>query len=186
MGGYYCYSGVVEGVFQADTFQVSDTFQQENFKGTMVGAHISLSDQRLGYMTLTCDSPTYNVMLDCWTGETFVLRSGQVFHVDRRTPMPRQNYLWRSKLVETPFSENFAAVKVFFSPPTGSDLPTEPTVFRYYANEVLRYTRPLVKSGEQFRLPSGFKTDTVQFELEGQWAIHNLQVATSPRELRSA
>jgi hypothetical protein len=183
MNGYYTYSGAVDGVFQDDTFQVDDAFQQENFKGTMVGAHISLTDERLGFMTLTCDSPTFNVMLDQWTGETLVIRSGKVFHVDRRMYAPRQSYKWRSKVVETPFVENFSAVKIMFSQPNGppSDLPT---TFRYYANGVLRYQRPVVKSGEQFRLPSGFKTDTVQFELEGQYMIHNMQVATSPRELR--
>lgn len=134
-------------------------------------------------MTLRCDSPTYNVMLDQWTGETLVIRSGKVFHVDRRMYAPRQSYKWRSKVVQTNFVENFSAAKVFYSQPNGppSDVPT---VFRYYANGVLRYQRPIVKSGEQFRLPSGFKSDTVQFELEGQFMIHNLQVATSPRELR--
>jgi hypothetical protein len=183
MNGYYCYSGAIEGVFQDDSYETVDAFQHENYKGTTVGAHISLSDQRLGYMTLTCNAPTYNVMLDMWTGETLVIRSGQVFHVDRRQPVPRQSYKWQSKLVQTNYKENFSAVKVFFNQPEGP--PTDvPTIFRYYADGRLRYTRPIVKSGEQFRLPSGFKTDTVQFELEGQFYIYNMQIATSARELR--
>ena len=183
MQGYYAYSGKVSGVFQTDTFQ-TDTFQQENFKGTMTGAHIALGDSRLGYMTLTSDQPTLNVMLDMWTGETMVLRDGQVFHVDRRQPYPRQNYKWRSKIVQTNYMENFAAAKVFFDPPAGP-APDGPTTFRYYANGQLKMTRPIVKSGEQFRLPSGFKADFVQFELEGQLMIYNMQVATSARELRT-
>ena len=188
MNGYYTYSGAIEGVFQTapppdeDAFQ-EDFVQEENFKGTTVGAHINLSDQRLGFMTLTCDAPTYNVMLDAWTGETLVIRGGKVLHVDRRQYAPRQPYIWRSKLVQTNWKENWSAAKVFFSPPLGP-APDAPTVFRYYANGHLKYVRPITKSGEQFRLPSGFKSDTVQFELEGQLMIHNMQVATSPRELR--
>lgn len=183
MGGYYTYSGAVGGVFQTEDAFQEDAFQVENFMGTMKGAHISLNDARLGYMTLTCDSPTYNVMTDVWTGETLVIRNGRVYHVDRRKHDPRQGYLWRSKIIQTGYKENFAAVRIFFDLPDGSP-PSEQTVFRYYANNILRFTRPLVKSGEQFRLPSGFKTDFVQFELEGQLMIYNMQIATSPHELR--
>jgi len=185
MNGYYLYSGATDGVFQDDSFQIDDAFQVQNYRGTMQGAHINLTDERLGFMTLTCDEPTHNVMLDSWTGETLVVRNERVYHVDRRMYAPRQSYKWRSKIVQTNFVENFAAAKVYYSPPNGP--PTdEPTMFRYYADGVLRYERPIVKSGEQFRLPSGFKSDTVQFELEGQFMIHNLQVATSARELRNA
>jgi hypothetical protein len=188
MGGYYCYSGAIEGVFQTQPPPDEDCFQEdfvqlENFKGTEQGAHISLDDARLGYMTLTCTSPTYNVMTDVWTGETLVIRNGHVYHVDRREHVPRQSYKWKSKIIQTDFVENFAAAKVFFDQPDGPP-PSEPTIFRYYANNVLRYTRPIVKSGEQFRLPSGFRTDFVQFELEGQLMIFNMQVATSAKELR--
>ena len=192
MNGYYTYSGAIDGVFQNvdqptttddDTAFQEDTFQGENFLGTMLGAHINLTDERLGFMTLSCDSPTYNVMLDSWTGETLVIRAGKVLHVDRRQYNPRQSYVWQSKIVQTNWQQNFSAVKVFFSPPLG-DPPSEPTLFRYYVDKRLRYTRPITKSGEQFRLPSGFKSNFVMFELSGQLMIHNMQVATSPRELR--
>ena len=183
MNGYYAYSGAVEGVFQSDAFQVDDAFQTDNYYGTQKGAHISLGDPHLGLMTITCDAPTYNVLTDVWTGETLVIRSGQVFHVDRRAHVPRQSYKWKSKLVQNEYVENWAAAKVFFEPPDGP-LPYEGTTFRYYANGLLRYQRPLVKSGEQFRLPSGFRCDFVQFELEGQHMILNMQVATSAKELR--
>jgi hypothetical protein len=209
MNGYYCYSSATDGVFQGngtgdsfDAFQIfddeatadldEDAFQAENFLGTRVGAHINLSDQRLGYMTLTCDEPTYNVMLDIWTGETLVIRQkttgpgvfvNKVYHVDRRLHVPRQSYKWRSKIVSIPFSENLAAAKIDFAPPNGP-APTARTVFKYYAGGHLRYTRPFGKSGERFRLPSGFKVDEVQFEIEGQAMVFSLEVASSMTELR--
>jgi hypothetical protein len=181
MNGYYCYSGVVDGVFQEDAFQ-NDAFQQEDFLGTQVGAHIS-SDQRVGYMTLTCDSPTFNVMTDVWTGETLVLRSGKVFHVDRREYQPRQSYRWQSKIIQLPYPDNYGAGKVFFNIPLGGK-PYDGTVLRVYADGVLRATQPVTRSGQQFRLPSGFKADFYQFELEGQLMIYNVQIAGTPRELR--
>lgn len=184
MGGYYAFSGAVEGVFQTEDAFQEDAFQIENFGGTENGSHISLADSRLGMVTVTSDDgPTYNVMTDVWTGETLVIRGGKVVHVDRRKHVPRQSYTWRSKIVQTPFVDNFAAVKIYYDLPEGGE-PIEQTVFRYYANNILRFTRPVRKSGEQFRLPSGFKTDFVQFELEGQYMIYNMQIATSAHELR--
>ena len=183
MNGYYCYSSAIDGVFQTDTFQM-DTFQGENFFATQIGAHIS-QDPRLGYMTLTCTSPTYNVMTDLWTGETFVVRAGQVFHVDRRQYDPKQSYTWRSKIVQLPYKDNFSAAKIFYAEPEGD--PPDPSIqhlFKMYADGNLKFTRPIRKNGEQFRLPSGYKADFIQFELTGQLQIFNLQVATSPRELR--
>ena len=183
LNGYYCYSAAIDGVFQGDSFQ-TDAFQEEDFTGTMVGAHIALEDNRIGFMSLTSDSPTYNVMLDQWTGETFVIRSGKVFHVDRREYLPRQSYRWRSKLLQLNYKENMAAAKVFFDQPNGTPPDVGPTTFRMFVDGRLRYTRPISKSGEQFRLPSGYQADTYQIELEGQLLINNVQIATSARELR--
>jgi hypothetical protein len=187
MNGYYCYSTAIDGVFQKDSFQ-TNTFQQENFAGTQVGAHIA-GDQHLGYMTLTCTEPTLNVMTDMWTGETFVLRGpvtgkpAQVYHVDRRQYDPRQGYIWRSKIVQLNYKENYAAAKIFYDEPSGSP-PVGPHLFKMYVDDRLKFTRPIRKSGEQFRLPSGYKADFVQFELSGQLMIFNMQIATSARELR--
>ena len=190
MNGYYAFSGAIDGVFQTDPAPTEDAFdtfddfvQEDNFEGTQEGFHISLSDQRLGYMTITSDSPTYNVMLDLYTGETMVLRNGHVYHVDRRQYNPRRSYLWRSKVFQLNYAENFGAAKIFYGPPNG--LPAEGnTYFRMYTDGVLRYTYPLQKSGQQFRLPSGQRYQTIQFELEGQQMIFNMQVATSAHELR--
>jgi hypothetical protein len=106
-----------------------------------------------------------------------------VFHVDRREYQPRQPYKWKSKIVQTLFKENYAAGKVFFDEPLGGPA-LGPTTLKYYADGVLKMTRPIVKSGLQFRLPSGFKADFIQFELEGEKMIFNFQIATSARELR--
>lgn len=190
MNGYYAFSGAIEGVFQTDpppnedAWDTFDNFVQvENFTGTKIGFHISLNDQRQSYMTVTSDTPTFNVYLDLYTGETLVLRDGKVFHVDRRQYTPRRSYLWRSKIFQLNWDENFAVAKVFYAQPNGAPAVGD-TYFRMYTDGVLRYSYPLQKSGEQFRLPSGQKYQTIQFELEGQMMIFNVQVATSAKEMR--
>jgi hypothetical protein len=182
MNGYYAYSSAIDGVFQDDTFEVADAFQVPDYTGTLVGAYIA-GDPHLGFMTLTCDTPTYNVLTDLWTGETMVIRNGQVFHVDRRQHNPRQSYRWQSKIFQLKFKDNLAAAKIFYDLPPGLPI-TGSQLFKLYTDEKLRYTRAIPPSGQQFRLPSGYKADFAQIELSGQLMIYNVQVATSARELR--
>jgi hypothetical protein len=179
------------GVFQANAFQVpasvSDplgAYQTIDFTGAFNGALISLQDERTAFQVLASDVPVSNVLQDLWTGETMLIRNGVVEHLDLRKTSPIiSNYLWRSKIWQTSYKKNWAAAKVFFTnPPFG--LPTTPTYFRFYADGVMIYERPLDVSGKQFRLPSGYKSDTIQFELEGQLEIYNVQIATSAHELR--
>ena len=56
---------------------------------------------------------------------------------------------------------NYAAAKVFYNVPLGRH---RSHLFKMYADGLLKFTRPIVKSGEQFRLPSGFKADFFQFD----------------------
>jgi hypothetical protein len=56
---------------------------------------------------------------------------------------------------------------------------------RLFADERQVMLRTLKQSGEQWRLPSGFKADFWQFEIEAAIEIFSLQAATSPSELSS-
>lgn len=58
-------------------------------------------------------------------------------------------------------------------------------IVRVYADDAKVMQRYLVRSGEQWRLPSGFKADFWQFEVEAAVEVENIQVATSPTELRT-
>ena len=57
-------------------------------------------------------------------------------------------------------------------------------IVRVYADGRLVMTRELKKSGEQWRMPSGFEAEFWQFEIESGVEILSLQAATSPTELR--
>ena len=58
-------------------------------------------------------------------------------------------------------------------------------IVRFYADNNLIATRELRRSGEQLRLPSGFKSDYWQIEFEGTVHVYSIQVATSAKELRA-
>lgn len=58
-------------------------------------------------------------------------------------------------------------------------------IVRVYADGRLVMTRSLVRSGEQWRMPSGFKADYWQFEVESGVEIRSLQAASSAKELET-
>lgn len=190
---YYCYSGSSGAVFQEDTFQ-TDAFQQESHFGRLPGALISLADaQRLG-VTVLDPTPTevINVITDIFNGETMVLRDGVVYFVDIRQKAPYAKYRWRSKIFTLPYLQNMGAAKVYWTPqdPTTG---VEPTIFRVFAGDhatltddglPLRFEQEMTKSGQMFRLPSGFKALYYQFEVEGFNIINAIHCAQTAHELR--
>ena len=58
-------------------------------------------------------------------------------------------------------------------------------IIRVYADDRLVMERSLVKSGEQWRMPSGFSADFWQWEIEASVEIFSMQAATSPKELQT-
>jgi hypothetical protein len=56
---------------------------------------------------------------------------------------------------------------------------------RVYADGKLVYTQELRKSGELWRLPSGFMAEFWQYEVESRLKVFNVQSASSVKELGS-
>jgi hypothetical protein len=194
---YYAFGQKILGVFQIDAFQV-DAFQQDDFSGARNGMLIDPTSQTVAFNKLTTEDPITNVMTDVWSGEVFVIQNGEVQHLDiSDTEQERGPYVWRSKIFQAGQKKNFQAAKVFFTipPATPSLNPVEVEalvqvlaadqygLFRVYADNELVMCRELRRSGEQFRLPSGFKADYWQFEIEARVQVDAMQMATSPKEL---
>jgi len=194
---YYAFGQAILGVFQTDTFQ-NDYVQLSDFGGARNGMLIDPTSQTVAFNNLSTDDPITNVMVDVWSGEVFVIQNAQVQWLDisdvNQTKAP---FVWRSKIFQTPKKDNFNVAKVFFTVPPGTvDLnpvevfgspqtlqATQWGLFRAYADGDLVMTREIRVSGEQFRLPSGFKADFWQFEVEARVQIDVIQVATSAKEL---
>jgi hypothetical protein len=199
---YYAFGRAIQGVFQASAFDPVD-FQQSDFSGARNGLLIDPTSKSVAFNKLTSSDPISNILTDVWSNEVFVIQNGQVQWLDiSDTQQLRDPYVWRSKLFQAGTKKNFQAAKIYFTVPpntpalnlvadtnqgqlTGSLVSGQYGLFRVYADDALVMVRELRRSGEQFRLPSGFKADLWQFEIEAIVEIDNMQVATSATELQS-
>jgi hypothetical protein len=197
---YYAFGQKILGVFQADAFQ-ANMVQEDDFAGASNGIMLDPTSLTVAFNRMTVPRPLTNIMTDVWSGEVFVILDGEVMWLDiSDTEQEREPYVWRSKLFQAGQKKNFQAAKIFFTvlPNTPALNPVEVEglvqtlqsdqygLFRVYADGELVMCRELRRSGEQFRLPSGFKADYWQFEIEGRVQLDNMQVATSPTELQAA
>lgn len=193
---YYAFGQAVLGVFQADAFQ-TNMVQQSDFSGARAGMLIDTTSKTVAFNNLTTDDPVTNVMTDVWSGEVFVIINGIVEWLDiSDVNQVKAPYVWRSKLFQTAKKDNFNIAKVFFTvpPSTPALAPVEVFgpqtlganqygLFRAYADGNLVMTREIRVTGQQFRLPSGFKADYWQFEIEARVQCDVIQIATSTKEL---
>jgi hypothetical protein len=194
---YYAFGQAIFGVFQADAFQ-ANMVQSDDFAGALAGMLIDPTSQTVAFNNLTTEDPITNVMTDVWSGEVFVIQNGQVQWLDiSDTQQTKAPYVWRSKIFQTNKKDNLNIAKVFFTVPPNTVALNPVEVFglvqtlqadqwglwRAYADGELVMTREIRVSGEQFRLPSGFKADFWQFEVEARVQVDVIQVATSSREL---
>jgi len=194
---YYAFGQAISGVFQADAFQ-ANFVQLDDFAGARAGMLIDPTSATVAFNNLTSVDPITNVMTDVWSGEVFVIQNGQVQWLDiSDVAQTKDPFVWRSKLFQTTKKDNFNVAKVFFTVPPNTTALNPVEVFglnqtlqanqwglwRAYADGELVMTRELRVSGEQFRLPSGFKADYWQFEIEARVQVDVIQVATSSKEL---
>lgn len=164
------------------------------------GFVIDPSSPNMLFNYLKFGSPVKNVVQDEATGNALIIAGGKVYNWDAPNSTSQLSYIWRSKVFQFPFKQQFIAAMIFFDvPSTVTVTPTSATrntaqpqnfdptkqyfVLRVYADNRLILTREVQKSGEIIQMPSGFKANFWQFEIEGQVAISNIQVATSIKEL---
>jgi hypothetical protein len=199
--GYYAFGSKRVGFMQPDAFQ-NDAFQQDDFAGSYEGIYLDNANQRIAFNTLTSELITTNVWGDAWSGETLLLREGAIYRIDLTDLVaPRDTALWRSKIFQAADKKNFAALRVYFDVPVWApalnpvrDVTEDQTfdeadqygLIRVYADDRLVMTRELRSSGELMRLPSGFKADYWQVELETVIRVNSVQMATSAKELMKA
>lgn len=176
------------------------------------GIIIDASSENVLFTRFKFPAVVQNVYQDEYNGEVCLLSTNAtqmdgttavgpaVFQFDPKSGTTRLPYLWRSKRFQVPFKQSFIGCKVFFSvtpeassavigvrntsQPQTFNPATQYLLLRVYADDRLALTRELQVSGELVLFPSGFRADFWQFELNGQVAVKNLQVATSVKELQ--
>lgn len=194
---YYAWGSVRKGVFSDTAF--SSAFETFDYGGSFSGVILD-TDIRLAYTTLTSLTPIQSVHTDIWTGEILLVRNRQIMWFDTSVSAVRGTCKWRSKKFQEPFKVNYSAMKIFFTVPFGTppqnatpntgpntELQTgQYAIVRVYADDRLVMSREVRTSGEQMRMPSGFKADYWQVEVETRVSIRSIQMATSPKELSAA
>lgn len=204
---YFAFGSARFGVFEETAFD-TDAFTQEDVSEARRGILIDPTSQHVAFNLVVLPSteePVANVMSDAWTGEIFLIYGGKTYWLDiGDSDQQRQSYTWRSKVFQPADRKNFQAMKIFFrvpanTPPLNPVPNTDPVqeladdqygLVRVYAGTEdsdlkLVMTREIRTSGEMMRMPSGFKYDFWQWEIEGRVEILSIQAATSPSELRS-
>lgn len=196
---YYAFGALVGGVFDEEAFNVEDAFVAVDFSGAQQGILIDPRDSRVAFNALYSPDPIVGVMNDQWSGELMMIHDEKLWWIDSREPTPTYDpYKWKSKVFTMPMKKNFAAMKVYFTVPdttpeqsavANNDLDQELQedqygLVRVYADGVHVATREIRTNGEMIRLPSGFKAEEWQLELEGRVVISRLHMATTAKELQ--
>jgi hypothetical protein len=196
----YGFGTVATGVFEVDAFETT-AFVQEDVSGALAGILLDVTNERVALNILNSDDQTVNVFNDVWSSEVFVIRDNEVLWLDQGNPDPTyEPFLWRSKVIQFDKKLNLGAARVYFEVPANTpaqaataDNTTIQTLstdqyglLRVYADGTLVATRELRTSGERIRLPSGFKADFWQFEIEARVRVFSFQAASTMKELASA
>lgn len=201
---YLSFGSSSPGVFETTAFNTS-AFEQNDYTGAFAGFFLDPMNPNVATTINPQDGNLIavdNAITDPWNGETYLVMGGKVkwfdFHSNQK---PRKPYTWRSKRYQGAFKQNFEAAKVFFTVPPAITFnplefprnnnlvqtisPTQYGLLRVYADDVLVATREIRTSGEQLRLPSGFKSEFWQFEVEAVVNVSAVHLATSAKELRN-
>lgn len=195
-GAYYAFGSGVEALGQADVFQ-EDMIQQTTDDGSSDGFMVDTSNANVGFSYLADTSNIRSVINDQYSGEVLVVKDGAVYWLDQRPGYKYEPYMWKSKIFQPPVITNFSAFKVHLYPPEDFeflnpqnfdidqvfDPLTQLCVLRIYADNRLILAHEIRTSGELHRLPTGFKADFWQIEIEAGVKVKSFQMATSVKEL---
>lgn len=204
---YYAYGARRLGGFNPEKFNM-EKFSGDDYSGARRGVLVDPQNERVAFNPLADVDPTANVFNDPWSGEVLLIRSALVDGVKKSvvywintadTTPTYELFKWRSKEFQLQNRRNLGVMRVWFqttatspelnpTPMTGLDQTVGDDrwgVVRVYADGVHVATRELRESGKMFRLPSGFKAEYWQFEIEARVRITSVQIGASPEDLKN-
>lgn len=186
---YYAFGSIVQGVFEDTAFDVTlatGSFTDADVSGAKLGVLIDVQNSRIGFNLLSSEEEISDVFNDPWSGEVFIIRNGETQWLDQTDSRSvNEEFIWKSKKFQTPMKKNLGAMKIYYTAQS-EVLEADYGLIRLYANGVEVWTRNItLPSGKLMRLPSGFKADFWQFQIEAQVKITSLQFGSTPKDLRS-
>lgn len=196
-GGAYYAPGIASAIsFDAGGFDAAAFAESDG--GTAGGLLIDPADSRTACVQVTSDLPIDSLQTDPWSGELLYVMGGKVYWLDVAYNVQQfKPYLWRSKEIQLDMARNLGALAIYFRIPIGtpdqSDTPNTALdqtladnqygLIRAFADGRHVWTREIRTTGEPMRLPSGFKAQYWQFEIEARVEITNVQIASTVKEL---
>jgi len=203
-GAYYAWGSARPGVFDSEAFDNS-AFAQSDFTGSYSGFILDPINKRVAFTLLSNEIPVINIQNDPWTGEVFIIRISdgvnRLYWINLSDAAPTPEvYTWKSRIFRLPKQGNLGVVRIYWDEPaTLPVLNSTPNaalvqaladdqwgLVRCYGDGTLVWTREMRTSGELMRLPTGFKVNYYQFELESRLYVKSFQFASSDEELAGA
>lgn len=122
---YYAWGTARLGMFEPTAFETT-AFEQSDYTGAYNGIFVDPTNLE-AISTLYNPVPVTSVFNDPWSGEVFMIRNGVVEWIDvTDNDTTHETVLWRSKIFQTDYKQNFQAAKVFFSVPINT--PADPVL----------------------------------------------------------
>ena len=177
-----------------------------NTDGTGTGFILDYTEARMGAVKLSNLAQATCIWNDAYTGDTYICSSKAIYLWDNpgSAPLP---WRWRSKQFFLAMPENFGACHVQLTEDVYNVAPNPLTLiplsnndpsltlppginaqFRWWigpAQHRVPFVHNMTKREEIFRLPSGIKDHTVQFEIVARVGVHSVEIATTMMELKS-
>jgi hypothetical protein len=171
------------------------------FASHSAGAFVFEQDAQAGGFFVDCTYTFDASWYDPISGNLFYAAgtAGDVSQWDDLT-QPLSTQSWKSKVLVTQDMVNFGAARVIadyeetetqqwdtfaetWDATTFKWTGATDVIFRMYADRALVYENT-ISSGSMFRLPTGYRTDTYEVEVEGNIRIRAVHLAETPLELK--
>ena len=153
--------------------------------GVTRGFLINMQNPAGGIVHLTNFAFGAKVQTDPWSGKPLVVQTSALSELLPSTGTPRYG-VWKSKEMQAPMPANLAVGEIFYDAYDGPALGEGEEVgeIRIFADGRLVYDQPFRASGEEFRLPSGFRAEVWQIELRTRVRVHAVNLASTLAELK--
>ena len=200
---------VTRALFNNDTWTqaldpstiVAEYYGESYFAAHAGGGFVFDEDQRTGGSFVDLDYTFTASWYDYVTGKLYYVAgtNGDIYQWDDLA-QPMVNQTWKSKVIVSKQSLNFGAARVVADyaeeTPVWSDVTTtwgatdtlwgsvNPVTFRMWVDKTLIFTTELSDSGV-FRLPTGYLTDTLEFEIQSNVRVRAVHMAETPAGLRA-
>lgn len=154
-------------------------YDDQYFASHSTGSFVYTYGQQDGGFFVDCDTIFTAAYNDAKNGRIYLAAgtNGDIYLWDDPT-QPLQAAEWKSKVFLTPSYNNIGAARV------KADYTDTPDItFTLWANGVQVYSNP-VYNDAIFRLPRGYRTDTVEVAVEGNARIRAIHLGQTPLSLR--